>query len=200
MRLNIRALIFILMIAPASAQEIYGDARPDAPELAARGPLPVGVRTVTIEHANQLDVLHVTAATPNPRTTRKLTLEIWYPAQLAAGQAQEISWEVAAPLLALWNAAPRPQPDAARGAQRGAARAALGVVLYFGALALGSAGAAAVLRRHLMVWKVFAPRFMAAGAGLLAVDLAAVLGVGLGAARSVAQVSRIFSAMEKKAA
>jgi predicted dienelactone hydrolase len=92
MRLNIRALILVLMIAPASAQEVYGDARPDAPELAARGPLPVGVRTVTIEHADQLDILHVTDATPNPRTTRRLRLEIWYPAQLAAGQAQQTTY------------------------------------------------------------------------------------------------------------
>jgi predicted dienelactone hydrolase len=78
----------LALFAPASAQEIYGDARPDAPELAARGALPVGVRTVAIEHADQLDVLHVSAATPEPRYTRKLVLEVWYPAQLAPGQPE----------------------------------------------------------------------------------------------------------------
>jgi predicted dienelactone hydrolase len=66
----------------------FGDARPDAPELAARGPLQVGVRTLVAEHADQLDVLHVSDATPNPRYARKLTLEVWYPAQLTAGQKE----------------------------------------------------------------------------------------------------------------
>jgi predicted dienelactone hydrolase len=79
-------LALILFSLPVCAQEVYGDARPDAPELAARGPLPVGVRTVVAEHADQVDILHVTAATPDPRSTRRLTLEIWYPAQPAPQQ------------------------------------------------------------------------------------------------------------------
>ena len=66
----------------------YGDARPDAPELSARGPLQVGVRTLVAEHTDQLDILRYTADTPNPRYTRKLKLEIWYPAKLAAGQKE----------------------------------------------------------------------------------------------------------------
>lgn len=74
--------------AQSGAPAYFGDARPDAPELAARGPLAVGVRTLVAEHADQLDVLHVSDATPNPRYTRKLTLEVWYPAQLAAGQKE----------------------------------------------------------------------------------------------------------------
>lgn len=73
---------------PVQAQEYFGDARPDAPELAARGPLAVGVRTLLVEHQDQLDILHASAAQPNPRYSRKLKLEVWYPAQLAPGQVQ----------------------------------------------------------------------------------------------------------------
>jgi predicted dienelactone hydrolase len=79
----------LLALSPGlAAQEYFGDMRPDAPELAARGPLQVGVRTQVAEHAGQLDILHASAAQPAPRYTRKLTLEVWYPARLAAGQAE----------------------------------------------------------------------------------------------------------------
>lgn len=74
--------------AQGAAPAYFGDARPDAPELAARGPLAVGVRTLVAEHRDQLDVLRYSDATPNPRYARKLTLEVWYPAQLAAGQKE----------------------------------------------------------------------------------------------------------------
>jgi predicted dienelactone hydrolase len=82
------AVVAFSAVAPLQAQEYYGDARPDAPELSARGPLQVGVRTLVAEHADQLDILHYTAETPNPRYTRKLTLEVWYPAKLAAEQKE----------------------------------------------------------------------------------------------------------------
>ncbi len=74
--------------APAPAAEYYGDPRPDAPDLAARGPLQVGVRTQVIEHAGQLDILRATAGNSDPRYTRGLTLEIWYPASLAPDQQE----------------------------------------------------------------------------------------------------------------
>ncbi|WP_373990226.1 alpha/beta hydrolase family protein [Duganella sp. BuS-21] len=82
-------LVAALSAAPlGGAQEYFGDARPDAPELAARGPLQVGVRTLVAEHKDQLDILKASAGTPDPRYTRKLTLEVWYPARLAAGQKE----------------------------------------------------------------------------------------------------------------
>ncbi|MBB6099299.1 putative dienelactone hydrolase [Deinobacterium chartae] len=71
---------------------VYGDARLDAPELAARGSYQVGVRTLTVTHTDQLDVLKITDANPNPRYDRKLTLEVWYPAQLAAGQSERTEY------------------------------------------------------------------------------------------------------------
>ncbi|MRW87035.1 dienelactone hydrolase [Pseudoduganella sp. FT26W] len=81
-------LVAALVAVPVGAQDYYGDMRPDAPELAARGPLQVGVRTLVAEHKDQLDILHISAGQPNPRYSRKLTLEVWYPARLAAGQKE----------------------------------------------------------------------------------------------------------------
>jgi predicted dienelactone hydrolase len=86
------ALTLMLIAAPLGEQEVHGDARPDAPALAPRGPLAVGVRTLVAEHADQVDILQVTAAMPDPRTTRKLTLEVWYPAQ--AGQQHTVYTDV----------------------------------------------------------------------------------------------------------
>lgn len=68
--------------------DYYGDARPDAPELAARGTLRVGVRTQAVENGDQLDILKAGETNPNPRYSRKLTLEIWYPASLAPGASE----------------------------------------------------------------------------------------------------------------
>jgi hypothetical protein len=86
-----RMLVLVAALAAAplgGAQEYFGDARPDAPELAARGPLQVGVRTLVAEHKDQLDILKASAGAPDPRYTRKLTLEVWYPARLVAGQKE----------------------------------------------------------------------------------------------------------------
>ena len=53
--------------------------RPDAPELAARGPWPVGVRRHDLVNPAQLDVL--TGATGD----RVLVVEEWYPAIAGTG-------------------------------------------------------------------------------------------------------------------
>ncbi|MBV7538444.1 dienelactone hydrolase [Duganella sp. sic0402] len=81
-------LVAALVAGDVGAQEYYGDFRPDAPELAARGALLVGVRTLVAENKDQLDVLRYSAEQPNPRYARKLTLEVWYPARLAEGQKE----------------------------------------------------------------------------------------------------------------
>lgn len=85
-----RMLVLAVALAAGQvgAQEYFGDARPDAPELAARGPLPVGVRTLVAENKDQFDILNYSADKPDPRYSRKLTLEVWYPARLAAGQKE----------------------------------------------------------------------------------------------------------------
>ena len=57
-----------------------GDMRPDAPELAARGPFHVGVRGLTFTNPGQLDVVNITAANPHPTYDRPLPVQVWYPA------------------------------------------------------------------------------------------------------------------------
>ncbi|TFK51362.1 hypothetical protein OE88DRAFT_1680095 [Heliocybe sulcata] len=102
---------------------------------------------------------------------------------------------LAAPLLALWNLPPLPQPDASRIAVSNSVRTCLAAMVCFGTLLLGSAVSAAWLRRHLMVWKIFAPRFMSAAAQLVAVDLAVLVGYGVGVVRIVRRVSDVFRGM-----
>ncbi|KAH9048341.1 hypothetical protein EDB84DRAFT_1556964 [Lactarius hengduanensis] len=114
---------------------------------------------------------------------------------------------LAAPLIGIWNVAPLAPASAPDGGGEGpvamtsqapqaalaAVRAALGTSLYFGALLLGSALSAAWLRRHLMVWKVFAPRYMLAAVLLLLVDAAVLCGLWIGVARVVGRVARMFA-------
>ena len=69
-----------------------GDARPDAPALAARGQYAVGVRTISLVRKDVLDIAKAATITPAPTTLprydRPLTIEVWYPASLSAGQVQ----------------------------------------------------------------------------------------------------------------
>lgn len=55
--------------------------RPDAPELADFGPMPVGVRTIEAVNRDQIDVLRVADGQSNARYDRKLTFEVWYPSK-----------------------------------------------------------------------------------------------------------------------
>jgi predicted dienelactone hydrolase len=59
---------------------------PIAPELAAYGPYDIGVRTVEATDRNRPDILHTREGGATARYDRTLTIEIWYPAALAAGQ------------------------------------------------------------------------------------------------------------------
>ncbi|KZT01963.1 uncharacterized protein LAESUDRAFT_717145 [Laetiporus sulphureus 93-53] len=98
----------------------------------------------------------------------------------------------ATPLLALWNVLPLPQPKVSVRVRGDAMRAGLGMMLYHSVLLLASAVCAAWLRGSLTVWKVFAPRLMSAAASLVAIDLAILLGVGLGVSKVAGRVSTIF--------
>ena len=120
---------------------------------------------------------------------------------------------LAALLLGIWNVAPlatasdatsspsrgiAPAPEPPSKSQGGVAtlaavRAALGTSLYFGGLLLGSAFSAALLRRHLMVWKVFAPRYMLGAIELLCVDVVVLVGLWLGVGRIVGRITRVFA-------
>ena len=59
---------------------------PAAPELAEYGPLDIGVRTIQATDKNRPDILNIKDGGPIVRYDRTLTLEVWYPAALAAGQ------------------------------------------------------------------------------------------------------------------
>src|SRR5687768_15498532 len=58
---------------------------PSAPELASYGPHAIGVRTIQVTDKNRPDVLNIKEGGPIVRYDRTLTLEVWYPAALAAG-------------------------------------------------------------------------------------------------------------------
>ncbi|KAJ7773362.1 hypothetical protein B0H16DRAFT_1409433 [Mycena metata] len=110
---------------------------------------------------------------------------------------------LAVPLLALWNRSPLPvapptpeKPvDKVRAdtqIQGESILAGLGAMIYFATLLLGTAVSAAILRRHLMVWKVFAPRFMLAVAELVIVDVGVLIGFGAGVQRVGKRVAHLF--------
>jgi phosphatidylinositol glycan class O len=110
---------------------------------------------------------------------------------------------LAVPLLALWNRSPLPvvPPTAKKPVAKVRADtqilgesiiAGLGVMIYYAALLLGAAVSAAILRRHLMVWKVFAPRFMFAVVQLLIVDAGVLIGYGAGVQRVGGRVAQLF--------
>ena len=65
---------------PELGYPMPGDMRPDAPELAARGPFHVGVRGLTLTNPGQLDVVNITATNPSPTYDRPLPVQVWYPA------------------------------------------------------------------------------------------------------------------------
>ncbi|THH37348.1 dienelactone hydrolase [Aliishimia ponticola] len=70
------------LTAAAQAENRIDTIRPDAPELAAHGDYPVGVRTLELSDPGRIDVLNVTDDAI-PTYDRPLTVELWYPA--AAG-------------------------------------------------------------------------------------------------------------------
>jgi predicted dienelactone hydrolase len=79
------SVIIIAATAPASRAENRIDGQsPDAPELAAYGDLPVGVRRLELVNENEIDILAIDPAGEKPaelpRYDRPLTVEMWYPA------------------------------------------------------------------------------------------------------------------------
>ncbi|EJU04330.1 hypothetical protein DACRYDRAFT_76742 [Dacryopinax primogenitus] len=117
---------------------------------------------------------------------------------------------LAVPLLAMWQVSPvitTSQPEKVKNTSADTnantsagkvhvlpdtLKSCIGFSLTNSLLALSSAASAAWLRRHLMVWKVFAPRFMLGGVMLLVVDLGLVLAVGVGSAATCHKVKRMF--------
>ncbi|KAF7301116.1 GPI ethanolamine phosphate transferase 3 [Mycena indigotica] len=113
---------------------------------------------------------------------------------------------LAVPLLSLWNRSPLPsdqkknktRPDTQIHGE--SVIAGLGIMLYYASLLFGAAVSAAILRRHLMVWKVFAPRFMLAVVQLIVVDVGVLVGFGLGVQHVGGHVAKMFRGVDTQLA
>jgi predicted dienelactone hydrolase len=86
-RVRALAVALIALTGGALAQSNRIDTvTPSAPELAPYGKYAIGVRTVQATDKNRPDILATKEGGPTARYDRTLTLEVWYPAALAAGQ------------------------------------------------------------------------------------------------------------------
>jgi len=102
----------------------------------------------------------------------------------------------AAPLLAVWNITPQAGPDPPSALMYRSFKSSLAVMTYFHLLLVASTIASSYLRRHLMVWAIFAPRYMLAASALLAVDFGCII-FGFGyASLIVLRKVRIFFGTE----
>jgi predicted dienelactone hydrolase len=89
--MNRRVLVIAIVVAVLSgsslAQQNHIDTvTPAAPELASYGKYDVGVRTLQVTDIHRPDVLNTKEGGQTVFYDRTLTLEVWYPAKLAAGQ------------------------------------------------------------------------------------------------------------------
>ena len=80
-------MLAALAVTNVSAQQNRIDVvRHDAPELADYGEYDIGVRTLVFINPNQADVANTTDGGETVYYDRRLSVEVWYPAQLANGQ------------------------------------------------------------------------------------------------------------------
>lgn len=105
--------------------------------------------------------------------------------------AAQIIAAASVPLVVLWKVGPKQ-----RGVLEKSARA-LGVfIAYFAVEALATMSWAGWLRRHLMLYRVFCPRFMLAALLLLAMDLVGVLVSLVGVRTNTMAVCEVFGWVE----
>jgi len=90
--LFLQLFFFISVTLSAQDEFLYGDAMPDAPELSVRGDHTLGVRTLELVHKDQVDILNSKDG-KDPLYNRKLTVEMWYPAQLASEAEVSVTYE-----------------------------------------------------------------------------------------------------------
>jgi predicted dienelactone hydrolase len=87
MRLFGIVALLVSMASSVVAQENRIDTvRPDAPELASFGDYNIGVRTLEFVDPDRIDILNTQRGGESAVYDRSLTVEVWYPAELAAGQ------------------------------------------------------------------------------------------------------------------
>ena len=84
----------LLLIEKTFSQDtfVYGDALPDAPELAQRGEFKVGVRTLDFVNKGQIDVLKSKGGI-DPTYDRPIKVEVWYPANLPEGTKESVIYD-----------------------------------------------------------------------------------------------------------
>ncbi|CAK7222970.1 mannose-ethanolamine phosphotransferase gpi13 [Sporothrix bragantina] len=117
----------------------------------------------------------------------------WSPLVIAANTFPGHLIAVAAvPLLVLWKTGPRRRG----GLLSPTSRALAGFAAYFAVEALATTAWAGHLRRHLMLYRVFSPRFMMAAAALLVVDIAAIVLALVGLRSNTLSVSEVFGWVE----
>ena len=99
----------------------------------------------------------------------------------------QILTTVAVPLIALWK-----QPPGKRGLLSGVSKALATLLLYYAVINLATSLWAGWLRRHLMLYRIFSPRFMNGATVLLVVDLVGIL-VAIGSLRwNFASIAEVF--------
>lgn len=99
----------------------------------------------------------------------------------------QILTTVAVPLIALWK-----QPPKKPRLLSDVAKALATLLLYYAVINLATTMWAAWLRRHLMLYRIFSPRFMTAAAVLLTVDLVGIF-VAIGSLRwNFASIAEVF--------
>ena len=115
------ALAVGLGLGVVAAQNRIDIVTPMAPELAAFGATPVGVRTIAATDRGRADVLNTKLGSDTiAHTDRTLTLEVWYPAVLAAGQSVGVEYRTVArdpsrPIVLRGRAVRDAAPDTAHG-------------------------------------------------------------------------------------
>ena len=92
--LYVTAALMALTLTAAAQDNRIDVVTPLAPELASYGTHYIGVRTIQITDRNRIDILNTKDGGSSAHYDRTLTLEIWYPATLAAGQKAEGDYRV----------------------------------------------------------------------------------------------------------
>ncbi|KAI1213505.1 uncharacterized protein F4807DRAFT_268682 [Annulohypoxylon truncatum] len=112
----------------------------------------------------------------------------WSPLAVALNTfAAQILAAAAVPLLVLWKTGPR-----RKGVLESTSRALGAFVAYYAVESLATMAWAGYLRRHLMLYRVFSPRFMMAAAVLVVVDLVGIVVAILGVRTNTLAIGEVF--------
>jgi len=112
----------------------------------------------------------------------------WSPLIIALNSlAGQIIATVAVPLLVMWKTSPK-----RKGLLEAVSRALGTFIAYFAVEALATMAWAGHLRRHLMLYRVFSPRFMTAAVVLLVVDLVGILVALAGTRTNTIAIGDVF--------